>query len=70
MVKGSYDFLMNLNGILKPSKIREQKVLHIRLNLYELPNLFIDIFCKYIRSTDTWNTNRANLVKRGVNKMV
>jgi len=28
-----------LNGILKPSKIKEQKVLHIRLNLHKLLNL-------------------------------
>ena len=70
MIKGRYDFLMNLNGILKPSKIKEQKVLHIRLNLYEALNLFIDIFCKYTRSTDTWNINRANLVKQDINEMV
>jgi hypothetical protein len=49
-----------LNGTLKPSKIKEQKVLHIRLNLHKLLNLIIDLFCKYTtRSTDTWNTNEA-----------
>ena len=30
MIKESYDFLMNLNDILKPSKTKEQKVLYIR----------------------------------------
>jgi hypothetical protein len=59
MIKGSYDFLMNLNGILKPSKIKEQKVLHIRLSLHKLLNLVIDVFSKYTtRSTDTWNIYR------------
>ena len=70
MIKGPYDFLMNLNGILKPSKIKAQKVLHIRLNLRKLLNLFIDIFRKYTRSTDTWNINRANLAKQDINEMV
>src|SRR5918998_1861295 len=60
MIKESQDFLMNLNGILKPSKIKEQKVLHIRLNLHKLLNLIIDVFCKYTtRSTDIWNSNKA-----------
>jgi hypothetical protein len=50
MIKESNDFLRNLNGILKPSRIKEQKVLHTRLNLYKLLEFNqIDIFRKYIQ---------------------
>jgi hypothetical protein len=32
MMKESHGFWMSLNGTLKPSKTKGQKVLHIRLN--------------------------------------
>jgi hypothetical protein len=64
MIKEPYDSLRNLNGILKPSKIKEQKVLHIR-QLKELvilhESLNYAIFLLYILYDITWKHFRTDI---------